>query len=160
MKNHSLLWTALALTSLVAFTACKKDNNSGGGGNTASISGTAFQSSVSSGFDLTSQNNITLMFQQGKGGDTSVITLNFPDTLQVNKAYVIGGANTLVWLEYETPSDWYATYDGQESGSFTITSMNKDSKNIQGNYNAIAWKAGGDSVIITNGKFNVNYHAL
>ena len=158
MKNRYFLWTFSALTVLIGFTACKKDS-SGTPANTstANVSGTAFQSSVTTGLDYTSQNNITLEFFQGKGTDTNIITLNFPDTIQVNKAYKIGGDNTVVSLEYETASDWYSTWGGEESGTLTVTSHNKDSHNIQGTYSAIAWRAGGDSVIIKDGKFNANY---
>ena len=162
MKNRYLLWTFSALTTLIGFTACKKDNNSGVATNstTANVSGTTFQSSTVTGIDITSQNYLSLIFKQGKGNDTNTLTLTLPDTLQVNKAYKIGGVNTLVYLEYETSSAWYSTWSGEESGSLTLTALNKTTHNIQGTYSAIAWAAGGDSVIVKDGKFNANYLAF
>jgi hypothetical protein len=158
MKNRYFLWTFSALTVLVGFTACKKDSSgTPSNSSTATISGAAFKSSYTTGVDLTSQNNITLAFLQGKGDDTTVITLSFPDTIQVNKAYKIGGDNTVVSLEYETSAQWFATWGGEESGTMTLSVLNKDAHNVQGTYSGIAWAAGGDSVIIKDGKFNANY---
>ena len=158
MKNR-LLWTISALTVLAGFTACKKDNNSGVASNstTATVSGATFQSIAGTGVDVASQNDLTLVFVQAKSGDTTTMSLNFPDTIQVGKPYKIGGDNTVVYLEYATKDDWYSTWNGQESGTLTVTSLNKSSKNIQGTYSAIAWKAGGDSDIVKDGKFNVNF---
>jgi hypothetical protein len=160
MKNRYFLWTFSALTVLIGFTACKKDS-SGTPANTstANINGTAFQSSRATGIDLTSQNSFTLVFFQGKGTDTTSITLSFPDTVQVNKAYKIGGDNTVVQMEYETSDQWFSTWSGEETGTLTVTSLNKDAKNIQGTYSAIAFAAGGDSVVVKDGKFNANYYA-
>ena len=158
MKNRYSLWAFSALIVLVGFTACKKDSSgTPANSSSANVSGASFQSSIATGVNLTSQNNLTLMFFQGKNGDTTSITISFPDTLQVNKAYTIGGSNSLVSLEYETPNDWYSTWDGEASGSLTLTSLNKGAKNVQGTYSAIAWKAGGDSVVIKDGKFNTNF---
>jgi len=134
MKHYCQLWSFSALFLLVSFTACKKDSSSGTSTNssTATVSGAAFQSTVAAGVDFTSQNNLTVEFFQIKGHDSTNITISFPDTLQANKAYTIGGTNTLVSLQYETPQDWYSTWDGQASGSLTLTSFNKNGHNVQG----------------------------
>jgi hypothetical protein len=163
MKNTILpfsLFASLFLIVLIVNSSCKKSNNSNSTGTTsATVSGTAYQSSISSGVDITSGNTFDLITAQTKGGDSLIMEFTFPDTVAVNKAYPLGGSQTAASLSYTDwkTQDWFSTGWNAPSGTLTITSLNKSSHNVQGNFSAIVWKAGGDSLIIKNGQFNFNY---
>lgn len=163
MKNKTLLFSFLAsvlLIILVGNSSCKKSNDSNSVGSTsATISGTAFQSTISAGADITAENAFDLVTAQVKGTDSISMELIFPDTVVVNKAYSLGGSSTAASLEYIDwkTQNWFSTGWDAPSGTLTITSLNKNSHNVQGNFSAIIWAAGGDSLIVKNGQFNINY---
>jgi hypothetical protein len=168
MKNQIFAFGAsafLLLSVMAGSTGCKKSNGTASNSTTATIqtsataSGTAFSSNSAGGFYYTATKSFDLASAQIKSGDSLIMELTFPDTLALNKSYPLGGSQEGPNLEYTDwkTQDWFATSWSEASGTMTITSLDKNSHNVQGNFNAILWKAGGDSIIVSNGKFNINY---
>src|SRR5258708_2800814 len=84
-----LTWSAFSIFVLMAgFSACKKSNDSIPANSASASLGTgSFQSTLTYGADISSQSTLTLMAMQIKSGDSSMIQLQFSDTIALNKAY-------------------------------------------------------------------------
>jgi len=170
MKKKTLLFSSFAYLSLIILvgtSSCKKNNNSTNdstsvGTVTASISGKAYQSTISTGVDDTNNGLFNIVTAQVKGGDSISFDLAFPDTLSVNKPFHFGGfatGATVDYTDWKTPN-WYTSGFGSNAGgnsTVTITSLDKYSHNLQGTFSAIIWYDSSDSLIVNSGKFNVNY---
>jgi len=148
---------AMALTLVVA--GCKKSNDSGVASNSASATiGTAsFQSTVTNGVAFSG--NLQLTAMQITNGDTLVLLLDFPDTLALNKSYVLDG--TIVGLTYYDTKSGSTTYtatgQGTDASSFILSGLNKTTKVATGTFGCKVWPPNGNGIIVNSGKFNISY---
>jgi len=143
---------------LAVFAACKK-NNGGASINSASaiIGSAAFQSTQTVGVDNRSNHSFELNATQLKTGDTSAIDLFFPDTVKLNKAYTLD--NDLFYVGYVTSKGQKFYFPDYFSpiGTLTVTSIDKSAHIVAGTFSGHFLASSTDSVVITNGKFNISY---
>jgi hypothetical protein len=148
-----------ALALFISVSACKKSSSPISPSNAASatIGTVSFQSTVTSGIDYSGTLQLTAM--QIVKGDTTVLMLNFPDTLVLNKSYVLDG--TIVSLDYYDTKSGSTTYtatgQGTDASSFILTGWNKTSKVATGTFGCKVWPPNGDGIIVSSGKFNISY---
>jgi len=152
----SYVLLAIVFTNM---TACKKNSSNAPNSFSATINNNSFQASGVIGVDITSIYTFDILATQHSGSDSTVIELSFPDTLTVNKTYDIGGSNSGgAFGTYYDGGLWYLTaYRSGVSGSITLTSLDKSSHFVAGNFTGVAKSTAGDSIVLNNGKFSSNY---
>jgi len=155
LKTQYIL-LAIVFTNM---TACKKSSSNTPSAFSATLSNSSFQASTIIGVDIASLNTFDILATQHSGTDSTVIELSFPDTLTVNKTYDIGGTNSGgAFGTYYDGGLWYLTaYRQGVSGSITLTSLDKNSHFVAGNFTGVAKSTAGDTIVLNNGKFSSNY---
>jgi hypothetical protein len=154
---------ASAAILLVVFTACKKSSNSSStpsGTLTATISGTSFKGTV---FSNTYDTSLTAYIFNGASlaaGDSTILTVGFPDTTQVGIPLVIDG--TMIYLSYYNSNTqvFYVQPGDGTTGTFLLTSLNATTHTAVGTFSGVTLynsTNNQDSVVVTNGKFNLSY---
>jgi len=158
MKKIKLL-TGLTVTSvLILFAAgCKKDNNGGGAGVSATINGTAFQSqSLWTGGEH-SGGLMTVVGGYIKPGDSTGIILEIHDSVKVGQPdnfYLSGLIYTRSTSSGE--KDYSSVSPGH--GTLTLTTRDATNRKIAGTFSGVFYNEQlDDSVKIQNGQFNVTY---
>ena len=166
MKKSLLSLTMLVLGTAI-FVACKKSNDTPSApSNTieATVGTTGFVSShtLSVLFDVST--NFDLLGSEIVSGDSVGFELQFPDTLVVNKIYpaTAGGlVGTNISIDYYNFHTFaiYAPDDNNPVASISITAFDSTKHTIAGTFSGhfINTSLSTDSVVITNGKFNVTY---
>ncbi len=170
----SFLLGLITLILLTALPACKKSNSSISS-ISATVNSTSFQSTSGGGTFYPNQplGPFNLFGQMMSSGDSSDFILNFPlyntgYPFQLNVPY--SSDTTLVQLIYNAPNgidNYEATgncLDGYCSGNnvghaiLTITGWDSVACLIAGTFSGTFINLiGGDSVIVSNGKFRVKY---
>lgn len=161
MKRTKLL-TGLMFTGTSLFfilTGCKKNNDGGGNGISATVSGTAWQSQYATGVNYLGSTLLTGAY--GKGSDTTMITIDIPDSVKVNEPDDL----YLTTVSY-TRKSTQTTYSGGFSGAYyshgtvLVTSWDKNGHKIAGTFSGVLYNDnnnGDDSVKVENGHFNSSY---
>jgi hypothetical protein len=155
MKNVHLRLLSVAAFIVVAAIACKKDKDDSNGKFSATINGTAFQPSTAGAVD--EYDYITISGVQGQSGDSVWLSLDIPDTAHVNTPISFEDGR----VEYATTKNsalYYSSGNGSH-GSTTISSWDKTNKKITGKFSGVVYPVfnATDSIVITNGQFNINY---
>jgi hypothetical protein len=156
----SLLACAAACS---AFTSCSKNNSSSGsnGGTfTATVSGTSFQSVIAGGEQVSSANLFFLAGEAVISGDTIELSITMQDSIALNTAIPFDGfITTLAYENLKTGTVYISESSSSTPGSVTITAYSSAAQQIGGTFSGTIYNQSntGDSLVVTNGKFNVNY---
>lgn len=156
MKKFNLLTGLTAATILIfVTTGCKKDNNSsGGGGISATINGTGWQSQPLYTTAVHSGGTTTLFGGFIKGTDSSVIGIQFHDSLKVNTPDNLYLSDLLYSISNSGNEKLY----GASHGTVTLTIRDENGKRVAGTFSGVLYtESQDDSVKIENGHFNVTY---
>jgi hypothetical protein len=158
-----LTLSAIAAFSLLLTTSCKKSNSSsGGGGLTATVSGTAWATTVpTQAIYSKSVGEFQIVGGQYKSGDSTGISVAFGTPFPLHTAF--SSDTAFVDVEYVNVKT-LAQYDGGLlSGHSIITVSSWDSVNhkIVGTYSGVLYNTGNpaDSLVVTNGTFSTAYTA-
>lgn len=161
--NRTTLPAVISFFVLLAATSCKKSNSGGsGGGNSlsASVSGSGWSTSFPTvGTYISLNQEFEILGLQVKGGDSTAVALWFDAPFRLNVAMNSDTANVDVnYVEAKTGVEWDGGSDAGWS-ILTVTSYDSASHTIGGTFNGVLYQGGvpGDSLVITNGKFNTTY---
>ncbi len=158
MRISRLLFLALAATTVLISTSCKKSNDTNNNATlSATIGGTVVTPSNSVGVLWQSNNYFDVFGFIVKGADTTILEINIPGGFKLNTAAVNGNE---YFVGYQTGNKQYVAglgYGG--TTSFTVTSWDSTGHKIAGTFSASLYNMGNsnDSVLVTNGKFNSTY---
>jgi hypothetical protein len=158
MRISRLLVLALAATTVLISTSCKKSNDTNNNATlSATIGGTVVTPPNSVGVFWQSNNYFDVFGFTVKGTDTTVLDINIPSGFKLNTAVVNGGE---YFVGYQTGNKQYLAgmgYGG--TTSFTVTSWDSTGHKIAGTFTASLYNIsnGNDSLLVTNGKFNTTY---
>jgi hypothetical protein len=160
------LVASTSIFALLTASSCKKSNNSSSGsGVNATIAGTAFNPSVTTGIYGQSEGLWVINGFLMKSGDTSIITVgiykSFPssepqfvvgkpfttDTTSASVDYFVNGLSGKV----------YDASNGDGFATFTVTSLDTTAHKIAGTFSGTLYASATDSVVVTNGSFNTSY---
>lgn len=157
----SLLVCAAACSTF--FTSCSK-NNSGSvndaGSFSATVSGTAYQSVVAGGEQVSSANLFFLAGEAVISGDTVELSITMQDSIALNTAIPFDGyLTTLTYENLKTGLVYISESASSTPGSVTITSYSSAGQQIGGTFSGTIYNQSNvaDSLVVTNGKFNINY---
>ena len=168
MKTFRISRSAVVIFTLgiflSAFAACKKSNDSGAPANTITATlttpagVTTYKSSSTFGFHYETSGQYWLEGQQVAGGDSLIFDFTFYDTLVVNKPYLItdaaSGNVTATYIKWNSHAIYAPDYFSP-IGTLTVTSMDKTNHTIAGTFSGKFFASSSDSVVISNGKFNI-----
>ena len=159
------VFSILVIGSVILFAAgsCKKSSSGGGSaGVSATVSGTAWGSSLPvTGIFFASGSVFEIGAIQFKGGDSTIVALGFNGPVTLNKPF--SSDSTTLDIAYQDIKS-QVQYDGV-SGSgrsiLTITSYDSVNHKIAGTFTGVLYNdfGGGDSLVVTNGHFNVGFVA-
>lgn len=163
MKRTRLFNSASLAVVLIILVAagCKKSNDgSGGSGISATLGGTAWQSQYAAGVNFSGSTLLTGAY--GKGSDTSMISINIPDSVKVNQAdsFYLTTVSYIVKSTQKTYSGgWTAPYPSH--GILLVTSWDKTAHKIAGTFSGVLYNNdfSNDSLKVDNGHFNTSYTA-
>jgi hypothetical protein len=165
----SLLVLALSMSAgCLLISSCKKSGgSSAAASNTVSVSigKTSYNAvtSVTSAADANSK--FTLVYTQILSGDTIWLTMEFPDTLTLNKPYTADGGT--IYLNFidanKNGTSMYEPALYQNSGTLTLTSLNTTTHVVTGTFTGTEIyndSNSSDSLLVSSGKFNATYNPL
>lgn len=162
--STSQLATGTAIACLTLFsivTGCKK-NSSGPAatGVSATLSGAAWQSNVTSAAHSTLLVGTTITSLQIKGTDSSAIIVTVADAIRVGETTAITQAN--VFQYFPKYNNWNSSYGFNlppvsGHGTITLTARDTIARTIAGTYAGVAYNSSGDSIIVSRGSFNASY---
>jgi len=149
---------------LSTFASCKKSNDSGAPANTVSATLTAptgvttFTSASTFGYHYKASGEYWLEAAQVAKGDSLLFDFTFYDTVVVNKPYLIteaaAGDVTVTLIKWNSHAIYAPDYFSPV-GTLTVTSMNQTNHTIAGTFSGKFFASASDSVVISNGKFNI-----
>jgi hypothetical protein len=156
----------LAGLSLGGSYGCSKNSNNAPADTTGSpfISATAGSSAFSStavvGLEDTANHRFQIQGTEVKDGDTSILTIYFPNSIYMPVTLAFDGITTL--LAYSDPgkAQNYFQTPGSSSGILTITGINTTTHKIYGNFSGNVYKNGSSSdsaFAVNNGSFYATY---
>jgi hypothetical protein len=159
LKISSLLaFSALVVFCLAVATSCKKSNSS-------APTNAAFSAMIdNSAFNPTTSNAVYTSFAQSwdiygfyvKGKDSSVfdVTIFAPVTLNTPVTTYYSGVDY-----YSAGVDDFSDFVGTGKATITVTSLDSVNHKISGTFSGVLPGTTGsdDSVVVTNGKFNISY---
>lgn len=146
-----------------AFTGCSKNNGnsaSSGAVFTATVNGKDFVPTVAGGDDVTSGNFFYIAGNQVSAADTIILSISMPDNPALNMAIPFDGSNTVMAYE-DIKTGTVFSNNGMSSppGSITVTSLSPPTNQIAGTFSGTLYSQSNasDSMVVTNGKFDVSY---
>jgi hypothetical protein len=162
LTTTSLLTVSiLAAATFFMAISCKKSNNStGGGGLSATISGTAWASTVpSQAIFAKTLGEFEIIGGQYKSGDSTGLSLAFGTPFPLHTA--ISSDTAFLDVSYVNVKT-LAQYDGGLLAGHSILTVSAwDSVNhkISGTFTGVLYNvsSGSDSLVVTNGTFNTAY---
>ena len=140
----------------VAAPACKKNKDSSDSGKfSATINGTAWQPSKANAIHV--NDFITIDGLQVQSNDTLALSLDIPDTANVNMPVSFEDGR-LTYTKSKSGAI-YISWGNASHGSTTISGWDKANKKVSGKFSGVVYSifGGTDSIVITNGQFNINY---
>jgi hypothetical protein len=162
LYRPAVLTVALGSFFLVsAISGCKKsnDNSSGPGpsGISATISGTAYQSTSVAALMPSSDSYVFMAGFKIINGDTLGLEIDIPDTVTVNHTDDVS-AGGFLYTDFHTGKN-YAADAFWGHGIVTVTSWDTVGHKIAGTFSGVMQNTSGadDSLVVTNGHFNNTY---
>jgi hypothetical protein len=156
MKKTNLRLLSVAVFAFVAAPACKKDKDSGDSGKfSATINGTAWQPSKAGAFY--ENNFVTIDGLQVQLNDSLALSLDIPDTAHVN--IPISFAEGKLTYTKSKSSSIYISWGNSSHGFTILSNWDKTNKKVAGKLSGVVYSIfnPGDSIVITNGQFNITY---
>ncbi|HMH22705.1 MAG TPA: hypothetical protein VK563_13055 [Puia sp.] len=162
LSRPAILALALGSFFLVsAINGCKKssDSSSGSGpsGISATLGGTAYQSTSVIGVMPNSDSYVFMAGLKVVNGDTLVLEIDIPDTVKVNHVDDVS-AGGFMYTDFHTGKS-YAADGFWGHGIVTVTSWDTAGHKIAGVFSGVMQNTSGanDSLVVTNGHFNNTY---
>jgi hypothetical protein len=155
---------ALAITAAFFASSCKKSNSSSSSSGAMSItlSGTTWQSSYFASYYSQDSDVFILTGISTKTADTSIFQINFPGGMKVNTPFSTD--TTQSYIGYYDDRSTFSWGAGFNTGSaiIKITSLDTVNHKIAGTvtgtmFTEFPGASATDSVVMTNGQFNVSY---
>ena len=160
-KHPSLLVLVAITISTILSASCKKNHSNPPNPYksdtiSAMVNGSAFvvtsAAAIGSHDTAFHQWNITGF----KAIDSASITLYIYDTIEVNKPVITKNSAVI----YNSASEvGYSSNVGTHNTTITVTSLDTTNHKIEGVFSGNLFSLNGDSVVVTNGKFDVYYDA-
>jgi len=159
IKSTSLFSLFLIVVSTTFFTTSCKKSSGGSSGISATINGSGFNPGQTQAVDL--QGHITAAGISVSGKDTTGIAVEFNDTVSVNKAQDIFASDNVI-VTYTAKGAVYDSWSDHAHGTLTVSTLDKTGKKIAGSFSGVLYNSYGngstsDSIVVTNGTFNMTY---
>src|SRR6185312_3219962 len=159
--NRVLSAAIVGASILFAVTSCKK-SSTGSAAMSATINGGAWASSFPVAGGHTSQGDTyELGAAQYKNSDSTILAVGFNGPVVLNQAF--SSDTTTLDIAYQDIKA-QVQYDGVSGHGFsilTVTSLDSVNHKIAGTFSGVLYNdfGGGDSVVVTNGRFSAPYLA-
>lgn len=137
---------------------CKKSSSSTGSGTfSATVGDTAFTPGDVAGIYVTADQAWSILAYQIKAGDTVSFDINIYLPFTVNQPIAPNFTNILYQNAMGEP--YYNAIGHTPNLAITVTSVDSVNHNIAGTFSGSLYDENGtgDSVVVTNGKFNTSY---
>jgi hypothetical protein len=147
--------SVIAVSTLFFSTSCKKSSSAPSTGISASINGTAFTPAQVLAFDY--QGGIQITGYKVTGTDSSIVYVQFDDTVSLNKTIDISGITDgeVTWTDKSVN---YDSWNALSHGTLTVTSIDKTNKKVAGTFSGVFYDfSAQDSVKVTGGTFSSAY---
>jgi hypothetical protein len=159
--NRAITFLAISSIVLLAVTSCSKSNNSSSStGVSATVSGTAWANSYPvAGIYYTAGGEFDIIGAQMKGGDTTGIEVFLTSPITLNSAVNTNASNwDLTYIDEKTLNEYDGAY-GNSHALLTVTSYDSTGHKIGGTFTGVLYNISGtgDSIVVTNGKFNTAF---
>ena len=164
--NRILPLVVIPAACLLGTASCSKssnNNNSSSESMTASINNTAWAANSGVGGSFTvADSTFDIAGAEIKSGDTTGFSITFYPPITVNKAFNSDTTSTID-VQYADAKTG-ALYDGgilAGHSVLTITSYNTSNYTIGGTFSGVLYNTStfADSIMVTNGKFNLSFTA-
>lgn len=126
----------------------------------ATVGSSAFSGTAVAGLEDTANHRFQIQGTEVKDGDTSTLTIYFPDSIFMPVTLAFDGVNTI--LAYSDPgrAQRYFQTPGSSSGILTITGINTTTHKIYGYFSGNVYKNGASTdsaMAVNNGLFYMSY---
>lgn len=153
-KTQLLTGLSFAFIFIIIASSCKKDNNGGGSGVSATINGAAWQSAFAAG-----EHSGGYLFVTGayfKGSDSSGFAIYIHDSVKVGQTDHFG-LTSVDFIKTSNNKD-YSSDTQPSHGTLTLSSFDKNGHKASGTFSGVLYDYNTqDSIKIENGHFNVTY---
>ncbi|HTJ11148.1 MAG TPA: hypothetical protein VL547_03965 [Dinghuibacter sp.] len=141
-------------------TACKKSSSGSSAAVSANLSGKTFSSAQSQAFYSQSQGLFAMVGYTIGNGDTTVLELDLSSNVTLGSAVSFTSGQTVYY--YDTKGN--ISYTGDQTtghGTVTINGWDKNNTKVTGTFTGVLLSDfnPNDSLVVTNGQFNVTYIA-
>ncbi len=156
MRRFFIVGVSSAL-GFVLWSSCSKSSNNQSfiGSMSATVGSTSFKpQNVTGAYDVT-QRMIEVLGYAITAGDTTQLTILVPDTVALNTPFPFTSGSSLSW--YDSKTDFYSGDEINGHGSVTIHTLDTLTQTISGTFNGTLEGTTGDTIVVTNGAFNVVY---
>jgi hypothetical protein len=165
-SNRAMVLVLVTSAFMLAATGCKKSSNNGGGSGSmsATVSGTAWANSYPLvGLYATSggTGGFEIVGFQFKSGDSTSLDLDFPAPIVLNQAMSTNTSSFIIAYTDSKSGAGYGALVGIGNATLTITSYDSTGHTIGGTFSGVLYNTStfADSIMVTNGKFNLSFTA-
>jgi hypothetical protein len=158
MKRNLQLTGLIFVILLTLLTACKKSSSSSNTNTGPYFKGavgtTTFTADTVAAGHFSNGDYYEVVGFQKVNGDSLILAVAWPDTVQVGKPYTFATAE----VGYTNPSDNYLGEAGVGHGTFTLTLLDIPNMRLVGSFSGVLYDYFDiDSIKVTNAQFNANF---
>ncbi len=158
MKRNLQLTGLIFAVLLTLATGCKKSSSSSNSNTSpyfkGSVGGATFTADTVAAGHFSNGDYYEVVGFQKVNGDSLILAVAWPDTVQVGKPYTFVTAE----VGYTNPSDNYLGEAGVGHGTFTLSLLDTTNKRLVGSFSGILYDYFDiDSITVTNARFNANF---
>jgi hypothetical protein len=156
--KRKLLLPLIALTLLAS--ACKKGSSSSSANSNpyfkGSVGGSTFTADTVAAGHFSNGDYYEVVGFQKVNGDSLILAVAWPDTVQVGKPYTLVTASAE--LGYTNPVDDFLAEPGVGHGTFTLSLLDVTNKRVSGSFSGVLYgQYYIDSITVNNAQFNANF---
>lgn len=158
-KTKLLTGLSLAFICIIVASSCKKDNNSGSAGLSATVNGAAWQAQITTAEHPNSDAYVYLIGASFKPNDSTGIEIDINDSVKVGQADNLVDTYLYYYKSTNTSDVVYSSDDPRSHGSITLSAFDKNAHKVAGTFSAVLYnpQSNTDSIKVENGHFNVTY---
>ena len=156
----SVLYLFACSLACVVIVSCSKSNSGSSTATfSATVNGKTFNPAVVGGEDVTSGGFFYIAGNQFATTDTVILSLILADTPVLNTPLPFDGVNTIMAYQDFKTGVVYSNEGIPGPGAITVTYHNTQGAQLTGTFYGTLYNqtSASDSIVITNGKFNVLY---